>query len=240
MCFSPFVEPLPCCDINDVYIFSPPPLNSMKRAASLNYLNKTSDDTFQVRKSQHNMFNRVTSCAYFTFSDRSPLQYLCCVFCVSVRLKEARISGKAGAWAPAPWISTLETDSQVGQGLIFGPPVPNVRLVLAHLSEPMWSPTTLPEGFRRPHAISLTLYPPPSKILDPKTWFSCENIFMCVDSSLVFKFKMVLLYGLPRTHRSIFSLLTVCVASVPPKCGQKKKLTSSLSVPNDHCESQST
>lgn len=27
--------------------------------------------------------------------------------------------------------------------------------------------------------------PPPSKILDPKTWFSCENIFMCVDSSLV-------------------------------------------------------
>lgn len=63
---------------------------------------------------------------------------------------------------------------------------------------------------------------------------------MCVDSSLVFKFKMVLLYGLPRTHRSIFSLLTVCVASVPPKCGQKKKLTSSLSVPNDHCESRST
>lgn len=37
-----------------------------------------------------------------------------------VRLGEAVISGRAGAWAPALWISTLETEPQVDRWLIWG------------------------------------------------------------------------------------------------------------------------
>lgn len=75
----------PRCDINDICIFSPPPLNSMKRAASLNYLNKTSDDTFQVRRRRH-IFNAVLRaypvyiCAFFRSFPSSV--FVLCLLCL--------------------------------------------------------------------------------------------------------------------------------------------------------------
>lgn len=39
------------------------------------------------------------------------------LFCFSGRLGEAVVSERPGVWAPAPWISTLETEQQVGRCL---------------------------------------------------------------------------------------------------------------------------
>lgn len=169
-----------------------PRSTNMKRAASLNYLNKTSDDTFQTQGGKNFRESRGLSSS-------------------TVDLYTGNwFSGGPGANL---WASRPERSPRLGS------------FVWAHV---ITNNTT--RGFQATTRHFFDPLPPPSKILDPKTWFSGENIFMCVDSSLVFKFKMVLLYGLPRTHRSIFSLLTVCVASVPPKCGQKKRKTYLISL----------
>uniref|UniRef100_A0AAQ5Y2S0 Kinesin light chain n=1 Tax=Amphiprion ocellaris TaxID=80972 RepID=A0AAQ5Y2S0_AMPOC len=94
---------------------------NMKRAASLNYLNKTSDDSFQVKNI---LLYRLLSCVKLILLSKVSHFNLCllllpsiCCICFLVRLGEAVISGRAGASAPAPWICTPETEPKGWAGV---------------------------------------------------------------------------------------------------------------------------
>lgn len=78
---------------------------SMKRASSLNYLNKSSDETFQVMISFCKDLHFVVVFIYFWMLHLN----LCCFL---ARIEGAVISGRAVGSAPALWISTLETEQQ--------------------------------------------------------------------------------------------------------------------------------
>lgn len=122
---------------------------SMKRAASLNYLNKTSDDLFQVMislcKDLHSVFLKM-----LRFNLR----------CFFARLEGAVISGRAAASAPALWISTRGTEQQA---VLFAHPKTLLLLSAAALS--------LSRSDRqRNHQTAST----PPRASDPKTHFLLE------------------------------------------------------------------
>lgn len=166
-------------------LFSYYPFNSMKRAASLNYLNKTSDDQFQVRDSLCKVFWIVLDwccmiknvCILTCVSFHSHIFRICSVF--FVRLGEAVISGRAGAWAPAPWISTLETERQAASHQLICSPTQRCSFLwLVLWAATITNNTTRQRGL--PHAL-----PPPVSVwpkdpfpptFPPKDIFSHQHI----------------------------------------------------------------
>lgn len=121
--------------------------NSMKRASSLNYLNKTSDDSFQVKNGFWKVKLNSVSC--------SSLLMCICVLRFFVRIVEAVISGWAEAWAPAPWISTPETEQQASLSLcVYLLNLSTNPKMLLPLALSLWATTTLPDS-----ASSQTLFP---------------------------------------------------------------------------------
>uniref|UniRef100_A0A4W6C820 Kinesin light chain n=1 Tax=Lates calcarifer TaxID=8187 RepID=A0A4W6C820_LATCA len=72
-----------------------PRSTNMKRAASLNYLNKTSDDPFQVRNSWSKFMLYYQTCSVSNLT--SVPAHIFSILCFSVRLGEVVISGRAGA-----------------------------------------------------------------------------------------------------------------------------------------------
>lgn len=221
-------------------LFSYYPLDSMKRAASLNYLNKTSDDQFQVRKRLHKVLYIIFNVCFimrnviFYRSYLSPRQYLCSVFlCFFVRLREAVISGRAGAWAPALWISTLETEPQVADHAHRPKHAP-------YFGSFLWATTITNNTTRRRHAhppphthtLSLTHFPPGFR---PKDIFSHQNILDVCVCFLLLWFWIQVVFFLVFQAQIAVRFPNTGVASVPPKCGQQS--IPHFSLLNNHCDS---
>lgn len=114
------------------------------------------------------------------------------LFCFFIRLGEAVTSGRAGAWAPALWISTLETEQQAVYLLICSPTQRGSFLWLLLWAIPITNNTT-----RQP-----PIYPPSAcqHLTQRLCWSSLHIRYnWCVFSSL-FLNPVCCFFGLPETH----------------------------------------